>query len=84
MEGDVWLKVAHSGPWKIKGNTLTEEAVKTLILDASIPELKSSQEMIQAVSYEGETFVSEIIELSKSRFITKDAEFEDAGTCVKV
>jgi hypothetical protein len=84
MEDDVWIKIAHSGPWKIEGTTLIEEAVETMIIDASIPELKESKEILQAISYEGETFISEIIELSSSKFITKDEEFEDAGTCVKV
>ncbi|PKH88652.1 hypothetical protein [Colwellia sp. Bg11-28] len=84
MEDDVWLKVSHSGPWKINGNTITEKAVKTIILDASIPELKNSVEILEAISYEGEVFISEIIELSQSRFITKDKELEEAGTCVKV
>jgi hypothetical protein len=84
MEDEVWLKVAHSGPWKITGNILTEETAKTEIIDASIPELKSSIEIIEAVSYEGEVFISEIIELSKSKFITKDKELDEAGTCIKV
>jgi hypothetical protein len=83
MEDDVWIKVAHSGPWEINGNILTEEAVETVILDASIPELKDSKEILQVISYEGETFISEIIELSDSKFITKK-KLEDAGTCVKV
>ncbi|MEC8226369.1 MAG: hypothetical protein VX010_09505, partial [Pseudomonadota bacterium] len=57
---------------------------KTVILDASIPELKNSPEMFDAVSYEGEVFLSDIIELSESKFITKDKELEEAGTCVKI
>lgn len=84
MEEDVWLKVAHSGPWKINENIITEEATKTVILDASIPELKNSPEMFNAVSYEGEVFISEIVELSESKFITKYKELEEVGTCVKV
>ncbi|MCS6241392.1 hypothetical protein [Shewanella baltica] len=84
MEEDFWLKVAHSGPWKINGNIITEEATKTVIVDASIPELKNSPEMLEAVSYEGEVFISEIIELSESKFITKDKELKEVGTCVKV
>ena len=84
MEEDVWLKVAHSGPWKINENIITEETTKTVILDASIPELKNSPEMFDAVSYEGEVFLSDIIELSESKFITKDKELEEAGTCVKI
>lgn len=84
MEEDVWLKVAHTGPWKINGNIITEETATTIILDASIPELKSAPEMLEAVSYEGEVFISEIIELSKSRFITKDKELKEAGTCTKI
>jgi len=84
MEDDVWIKIAHSGPWKIEGTTLIEEAVETIIIDASIPELKESKDILQAISYEGETFISEIIELSSSKFITKDKELEEASTCVKV
>jgi hypothetical protein len=84
MEDDVWIKVAHTGPWKIKGNILTEEATETVILDASIPEIKDSKEVLESISYEGETFISEIIELSNSKFITKDKDLEEAGTCVKV
>lgn len=83
MEQDVWLEVAHSGPWKINGNIITEETAETVILDASIPELKDSPEMFDSVSYEGEVFISEIIELSESKFITRDREFKEVGTCVK-
>lgn len=84
MEEDVWLKVTHSGPWKINDNIITEEATKTLIVDASIPKLKKPLELLEAVLYEGEVFISEIIELSASKFITKDIEHKEVGTCVKV
>jgi hypothetical protein len=84
MEEQVWLKVSHSGPWKIQGKLLIEETESTEIIDASIPDLKQSEEMLQAVSFEGTTFISDIIELSKSKFITKDKEIGEASTCVKV
>ncbi|QSX38417.1 hypothetical protein [Shewanella sedimentimangrovi] len=84
MEAQVWIKVAHTGPWKIQGDLLIEKAELTEILDAAIPELTKSEEMLQALSFEGETFISDIIELTKSKFVTKDHELDELGTCVKI
>ena len=84
MEEEVWVKVSHSGHWKIQGKLLIEETESTEIIDVSTPNLKQSEEMLQVVSFEGITFVSDIIELSKSKFITKDKESGEASICVKV
>lgn len=84
FEDTMWFKVAYSGPWKIENNVLIEGLDSTLIIDASIPELMHSEEMLEAVSFEEKEFISDILDLTKSKFTTKDRELDESGTCIKV
>jgi hypothetical protein len=83
QEDNIWFDVAYSGPWKIEGNTLIEELDSTEIIKSSIPDLLHSKEILQAIALEDNKFVSDIIELSNSKLITKDVEYGEIGTCSK-
>ncbi|WP_440904817.1 hypothetical protein ACMZOO_00890 [Catenovulum sp. SX2] len=83
-EEQIWLKVAYSGPWKIEGNLLVEETEETEIVDAAHPELKNSEEVKAVMTFEDTKFVSEIIELTNSKFVTKKLDEDEIGTCLKV
>jgi hypothetical protein len=84
FEEQVWIKVSYSGPWKIEGDILYEVTEATKIIETSIPDLKDSKELLQALSSEDSSFVSDIIELSISKFTTRDKDVDEAVTCLKV
>jgi hypothetical protein len=84
FEEQVWIKIAYTGPWKIEGDVLYEETDVTKIIETSIPDLEDSKELLQALSSEDLSFVSDIMELSTSKFTTKDKDVDKAVTCLKV
>jgi len=86
QEDKLWFKVLYSGPWKIEGFTLTEGLETSTIIEASNPELmtkESIDELIQIIAFEEDVFISEIVELSELKLVTKDTEYKELGVCTK-
>jgi len=83
FEEQIWITVSYTGPWKIEGDVLYEETEDTKIIETSIPDLKDSKELLKALSFEDSSFVSDIIDLSVSKFTTKDRSVDEVVTCLK-